>query len=92
MAIWAADIVACLLVILLIQSLFYLNLALLAEELIAPFTLQRTEGEIAAHAALDLIYHFPLQFVLDFGDLDVQLRDGLWPHYSLDGLIRNRHV
>ena len=43
----------------------YLQLAVLAEELVALGTLFRFEGKLRAHHTLDLFNHFSLQFVLD---------------------------
>lgn len=43
-----------------------LYLTVLAEQLIALLTFQRLVWEVVAHDALDFLYHFALQLVLDF--------------------------
>ena len=48
-----------------------LELAVLAKQLIALFALQRLVRKVTTHHTLDLIYHFPLEFVLNLGHLDI---------------------
>jgi hypothetical protein len=49
-----------------------LNLAILAEQFVAAFTLKGFVRELEANNTLDLLHHFTLELILDFIHLDVQ--------------------
>lgn len=68
-------------------SSLQLYLAVLAEQLIALLTFHWLIRKVVAHDALDLFDHLALQLILDLGHLDVELRNWLWAHDSLDCLI-----
>jgi len=73
------------LVVLIIScSLVQLDLAILAEEFIALGAFHWFVRELSAHNALNLLNHFPLEFVLDFIHLNVERWDWLRPHHLVD--------
>lgn len=57
-----------------------MDLAVLAEKLVARLALQRLEWELFADDALDLLHHLPLKLVLNGLHLDIQRWDWLWSH------------
>ena len=69
-----------------------LQLAVLAEQLVAVFALQGLVREVATHDAVDFFRHFSLQFVLDLGHFDVELGNWFGTHNPVDGFVTNDHV
>ena len=69
-----------------------LQLAILAEKLVAVFALERLEWELEAHDALDLFDHLSLKLILDLVHLNVKRRNWFWAHHLLDCLIANDKV
>lgn len=69
-----------------------LHLAILAEQFVATFALQWLEGELMANDALDLLDHFELQLVLNFGLLNVKSRDWLHTHVVVDSPLLDHQI
>ena len=69
-----------------------LELAVLAEQLVALSALLGRVGELLAHDARDLLDHLTLQLVLNLIDLDVELRNGVGAHDLLNCLVRDDEV
>lgn len=65
------------------QDLTELELAILAEQLVAFAALKRFVWELEADDALDLLYHLALKLVLNLIHLDIERRNRFWPHHSL---------
>jgi hypothetical protein len=64
-----------------------MNLAVLAEQLVAAFTFQRFERELFANYALDFFNHLSLELVLNGLHLDVEGWNWLWTHEFLHSLV-----
>lgn len=73
-----------------VQLLLQLELAVLAEQLVATLALLRFERKLKADHALDLLNHLSLEFVLDFVHLDIERRDGFSSH-DVSGLFFSEH-
>lgn len=76
----------------LLWTLAKLELAVLAEELVAALALHGLVRELLADDALNFLNHLSLQLVLDLVHLDVERRDWLRTHQLLDGPLGDRQV
>ena len=78
--------------VLRILGLLQLDLAVLAEQLVAILALKGLVREVAAHHAVDFFHHLSLQFVLNFVHLDVKLWNWLRAHNPVNGFVTNYHI
>lgn len=70
-----------------ISTFLEMDLAVLAEQLVAAFAFQWLEWELFANDALNFFNHFSLELVLDGVHLDVEGWNWLWSHELLHGLV-----
>lgn len=68
-------------------ALLNLELAILAEDLVASLALERHVREVSAHDAFDLISEFPLKLILNLCFFDVNLRDWIGAHELIHGHV-----
>lgn len=69
-----------------------MDLAILAEDLEAIFAFKGHERELSARVALDLFHEFLLKFVLNFSILNIDLRNWIRTHDSLNSFLINHKV
>lgn len=77
---------------LLLDLLFKLWVAVLAEKLVTVFALHWLVWELEAYRTLDLFNHLALQFILNLIYLDVKRWDWVWTHDVLDGLVGDNKI
>jgi len=70
-----------------VSTFLEMDLAVLAEQLVAAFAFQRFEWELFANDALDFLNHLSLELVLNGIHLDVEGWNWLWSHELLNSLV-----
>lgn len=72
--------------------LIQFKLAVFTEKLVAFFAFKRWVGELLAHYTNDFFNHFSLKLILNFGNFNIELRDGFRSHNFLNCLIWNNKI